>query len=99
MGRTSASWPMGSSWNHGETKTIRVPIVLEQQIMDYARMLDSGEDLVQENVYKFLKIKRRQYSRAIAHDDEMTNSVRWEVFNEFRRWYKSDRSSKQRSTF
>lgn len=29
-------------WKHGKTKNIRVPEVLEQQILEYARNLDSG---------------------------------------------------------
>ena len=33
-----------SSWNHGKTKTIRVPIVLADEIEHYARTLD-GKDI------------------------------------------------------
>lgn len=29
-------------WKHGETKTIRVPIVLAERILEYAEKLDSG---------------------------------------------------------
>jgi hypothetical protein len=35
--------PAQSSWNSGVTKTIRVPIVLADQILEYARALDSGD--------------------------------------------------------
>ncbi|MEH2137149.1 hypothetical protein [Nostoc sp.] len=38
-GKNSTSF--GPTWNHGKTKTIRVPIVLENQILDYARAVDS----------------------------------------------------------
>lgn len=31
-------------WIHGKTKTIRVPEVLADQILDYARKIDKGED-------------------------------------------------------
>ncbi|MEH2001100.1 MAG: hypothetical protein V7L00_20515 [Nostoc sp.] len=40
-GRTSTTWERGSSWNSGKTTTIRVPIALKSQILDYARTLDS----------------------------------------------------------
>ncbi|OYD92761.1 hypothetical protein CDG77_14000 [Nostoc sp. 'Peltigera membranacea cyanobiont' 213] len=38
-GKNSSSFP--PAWNHGKTKTIRVPVVLENQILDYARAVDS----------------------------------------------------------
>ena len=31
------------TWVHGTTKTIRVPIVLADQILEYARILDNDE--------------------------------------------------------
>jgi hypothetical protein len=34
-----------SGWKHSETQTIRVPKVFAAQLLDYARRLDSGEDL------------------------------------------------------
>ena len=41
--------PYQSKWNSGETKTIRVPVALSDQVLDYARKLDSGESLSQVN--------------------------------------------------
>jgi hypothetical protein len=38
-GKNSSSFR--PAWNHGKTKTIRVPIVLENQILNYARAVDS----------------------------------------------------------
>jgi len=38
-GQNSTSFP--PAWNHGKTKTIRVPIALEDQILDYARAVDA----------------------------------------------------------
>lgn len=40
-GRRSTTW--SSTWNHGETKTIRVPIALSQAILDLARAVDEGK--------------------------------------------------------
>ena len=31
------------SWNHGKTKTIRVPIILAEQIFEYAKKIDTDE--------------------------------------------------------
>lgn len=38
-----------SSWNHGKTKTIRVPVVLADRVESYARTLDGigTQDLTQ----------------------------------------------------
>ncbi|MBN4004756.1 hypothetical protein [Nostoc sp. LPT] len=77
--------PWQPRWNSGKTKTIRVPIALVPQVLEYARALDGANDPLKYLVNKFLKIKRRQYSRAI-HNDEMTSGNRWKIFNEFRRW-------------
>lgn len=35
--------PWHSPWRNGQTKVIRVPMALENQILDYARQLDAGE--------------------------------------------------------
>ena len=34
-----------SPWNHGETKTIRVPIALADQVLEAAKNLDAGYPL------------------------------------------------------
>lgn len=82
-GHTSTTWQ--AAWHSGKTKLIRVPERLAPQILDYARALDGADDPLEYVVNKFLKIKRRQYARPI-HNDEMTSGIRWEIFNEFRRW-------------
>ena len=45
-----------SSWKHGKTKTIRVPIALADDVLKLARALDHGEKLV-------------PYSKAISDSD------------------------------
>lgn len=30
-------------WKHGATRTVRVPVALADQVLDYARKLDNGE--------------------------------------------------------
>lgn len=34
-----------SKWNSGSTRTIRVPVVLADQVLTYARQIDQGEDI------------------------------------------------------
>ncbi|MBD2360055.1 hypothetical protein H6G36_02375 [Anabaena minutissima FACHB-250] len=48
-GKTSTTWARGSSWQHGETKVIRVPVALEAEVMAYARALDSGKAVLHGN--------------------------------------------------
>ena len=44
------------TWKHGKTKTIRVPIVLAEQIFEYAKKLDSDE----ANIASQLLVERNQ---------------------------------------
>jgi hypothetical protein len=37
-----------SGWKHSETQTIRVPKIFAAQLLEYARQLDSGSELVQD---------------------------------------------------
>lgn len=46
-GNVASLKPYQSKWNSGETKTIRVPVVLADQVLDYARKLDNGETVSQ----------------------------------------------------
>lgn len=41
--------PYQAKWNSGTTRTIRVPVVLADQVLEYAHKLDSGEALTQVN--------------------------------------------------
>lgn len=82
-GHTSTTWQ--AAWHSGKTTLIRIPITLVPQVLEYARALDGANDPLEYLIDKFLKIKRRQYTRTI-HNDEMTSGDRWKIFNEFRRW-------------
>ncbi|MDJ0727192.1 MAG: hypothetical protein QNJ38_18995 [Prochloraceae cyanobacterium] len=42
-GRRSTTWK--PTWKHGKTRTIRVPIVLADSILDLARILDEGKEV------------------------------------------------------
>ncbi|MEH2065134.1 MAG: hypothetical protein V7K50_23220 [Nostoc sp.] len=41
MGRTRTTWESRSTWNGGKTTLIRVPIVLKNDVLAYARAVDS----------------------------------------------------------
>ncbi len=41
--------PFQSKWNSGQTKTIRVPIALADQVLEYARQLGQGHDPTKDN--------------------------------------------------
>lgn len=43
-------------WKHGETKTIRVPIALAEQILEYAQKLDDGAIIERETPSKVLNL-------------------------------------------
>ena len=43
-GRRSTTWK--PTWKHGKTRTIRVPIVLTESILNLARILDEGKEVL-----------------------------------------------------
>jgi hypothetical protein len=50
-GRNSTTWT--PKWKHGETKTIRVPVALADEILDYAKSLDKvGQSVEKQDLLK-----------------------------------------------
>jgi len=47
-GRRSTTWK--PTWNHGKTRTIRVPIVLAESILNLARILDEGKEVSKDSL-------------------------------------------------
>jgi hypothetical protein len=41
--------PFQGKWRSGQTRTIRVPVTLAEQVLDYALKLDAAESLTQVN--------------------------------------------------
>jgi DNA replicative helicase MCM subunit Mcm2 (Cdc46/Mcm family) len=69
-GRTSTTWSEGSTWRSGKTKTIRVPVALAQEILDYARELDekgivagcdNAQTIVLIAIEHYISYKREHY--------------------------------------
>ncbi|AFY73480.1 hypothetical protein Syn7502_01399 [Synechococcus sp. PCC 7502] len=61
-------------WKHGKTKTIRVPIVLAGQILEYARSLDADEAILSEH---------QSQGNVLLTVVEMLESVATAKFNNF----------------
>lgn len=85
-GQNSTSFP--PAWNHGKTQTIRVPVVLAEQILEYAYAVDSGhimdKHLILRAIDSFVesriaKFHPNQYSRTGS-----TTSRRWDELRRFR---------------
>lgn len=90
-GRRGTTWQ--AQWNHGKTKHIRVPAALEQQIIEFARALDSGQVPVDREILqpyvlllidqfvesRIAKFHPNQYSRTPS-----TTTRRWDELRRFR---------------
>jgi hypothetical protein len=55
-----------SGWTHSETQTIRVPKIFVAQILDYARQLDSGVEILEPEV----RVLRQIESETISEIDQ-----------------------------
>ncbi|ALF52956.1 hypothetical protein ACX27_14790 [Nostoc piscinale CENA21] len=94
-GRRTTTWEISSSWKHGKTKTVRIPIALEAQIMDYARRLDAGDSLLHGNsaderevilsaIARYIGYKNTHY-HANQHSKTLDISTRaWDELRRFR---------------
>jgi hypothetical protein len=81
------------AWHHGTTKTIRVPIALADQILEYAKWLDThekssdaktGKVVVLQAIDKYIKWKRSNY-RPNQHSKKIDTSTRaWDELRKFR---------------
>ncbi|MBW4480488.1 MAG: hypothetical protein KME54_27540 [Tolypothrix brevis GSE-NOS-MK-07-07A] len=90
-GINNTSWT--PSWHHGITKTIRVPIALADQILEYAKWLDShekspdaktGDFVVLQTIDKYIKW-RRCHRHSNQHFKKMDTSTRaWDELRKFR---------------
>jgi hypothetical protein len=107
-GRKKSTW--GNSWQHGATKVIRIPAALENEILEYARALDSGQVAIDtEQLQKAillsidsfvetraLNFHPNQYSRKAS-----THTRRWDELRKFRQMVASgsiDHRAKSKST-
>ncbi|MBE9208841.1 hypothetical protein IQ244_20300 [Nostoc sp. LEGE 06077] len=94
-GKRSTTWEISSSWNHGKTKTVRILIALEAQIMAYARRLDAEHGLLHGNsgdekenilnaIAKYIGYKNQHY-HANQYSKTLDISTRpWDELRRFR---------------
>ncbi|MFN6527372.1 hypothetical protein [Nostoc sp. ChiSLP03a] len=85
-GKNRTSWQ--PAWNHGKTQSIRVPIALAEQILEYAYAVDSGHVMDQQLILRAIdsfveeriaEFHPNQYSRTGS-----TTSRRWDELRRFR---------------
>jgi hypothetical protein len=68
-------------WKHGQTRTIRVPIVLADRVLALARQLDSGESLDTSDLpdaatlLNQLKAKRKKSTASLADVQEILDML------------------------
>lgn len=92
-GHTSGTWGSGSSWRSGTTKTIRVPVALEAQIMEYARAVDSGigvshvntGDLILKVIDRYIEYKRQNYHPNQNSKKLDTSTRAWDELRKFQK--------------
>ena len=86
-GKNNTSWQ--PAWNNGKTRTIRVPVVLAEQILEYAYAVDSGLVVDQQMILRLIdsfvesriaEFHPNQYSR---HSGS-TTTRRWDELRRFR---------------
>ncbi|BAY22852.1 hypothetical protein NIES2100_26160 [Calothrix sp. NIES-2100] len=98
MARNSTTWESGSSWRHGKTKTIRVPIALENPVMGYARKLDGFHNisvdisrragdifLILEAIAKYIEYKRTNYHPNQNSRQLDINTRAWDELRKFQK--------------
>jgi hypothetical protein len=92
-GYRGTTW--GSSWKHGKTIVIRVPEILVDDIMNYARQLDDGEnnclvtgnaaDEILKAIDSYIKIRQESY-RPNQHSQKPNITSRaWDELRKFQK--------------
>ncbi len=69
-----------AAWRHGETKTIRVPVALREQLLQIARQLDRGE-YIYEPIHSELNALVSEWQAKC--DAEPTDSPEWQKVRQF----------------
>lgn len=64
---------MQSSWNHGKTCTIRVPVSLKRRVIKAARHLDEGNEIVLSN--KVVEFSSNKNSENILSQDRINEAI------------------------
>ncbi|MCC5626466.1 hypothetical protein [Nostoc sp. CHAB 5715] len=85
-GQNSTSFP--PAWNHGKTQTIRVPVALAEQILEYAYAIDSGHVMDQQMILRaidsFVESRIAQFHPNQYSSTGSVTSRRWDELRRFR---------------
>ncbi|MBC1235662.1 hypothetical protein [Nostoc sp. 2RC] len=92
-GRTSTTWGTGSTWRSTEFKTIRVPVALADEIIEYAKALDAGiavshgntADLVLALLDRYIEYKRLNYHPNQNSKQLDTSTRAWDELRKFQK--------------
>ncbi|MEH2071723.1 MAG: hypothetical protein V7K47_26820 [Nostoc sp.] len=100
--KNSTTWT-DSTWRNGATKTIRVPIALEEKIMAYAKALDQENAMSQGIVGEKILSATADYiemRRETIHPNQhskgkglSTRSRTWDELRRFESWVKDQKMS------
>ncbi|MDZ8083954.1 MAG: hypothetical protein RMX35_33445 [Nostoc sp. DcaGUA01] len=95
-GRTSTTWESGSTWQSGNTKLIRVPEAIADEVMRCAREIDAGNavlhgnrvDTVLNAIAQYTEMRQsnrhpNQHSKGKGLD---TRSRTWDELRRFQKW-------------
>lgn len=86
-GTNDTTWQ--PAWNNGKTRTIRVPVTLADDILDFARALDQQNfNSVYRQVILHAMVQYIGYKRSIYHPNQYsrevnTNTRAWDEFRKF----------------
>lgn len=87
-GSNETTWQ--PAWNNGKTKTIRVPVLLADKILEYARLTDSSpgayeQAIILQALENYIEWKRQNY-HPNQHSKSVNTSTRaWDEFRKFRK--------------
>ncbi|WP_414546511.1 hypothetical protein [Nostoc sp. CCY0012] len=90
-GRTATTKAKGSNWHSGATTTVRVPIALVPQILEYARNLDAGiallhgnQEIILNAIDQYIEMKRENYHPNQNSRELNINTRPWDELRKFR---------------
>lgn len=85
-GKNHTTWQ--PAWNNGKTRTIRVPVALAEQILEYAYAIDSGlvmdQQMILQVIDSFVESRIAQFHPNQYSRNGSTTSRRWDELRRFR---------------
>lgn len=93
-GHTKTTWASGSKWRSSATQTIRVPVVLSNEIMEFAKKLDAGiavshgnrTEIVLAAIEEYICWRQQNYRSTLSAKLPNIESRTWDELRKFREW-------------